>query len=64
MNQQLLYSLQFREMENRYEQISQAYQKTFEWVFRPSIPGTAWANLASWVMSADPLYWITGKAGT
>lgn len=64
INQRLLHFLRFQEIDNRYERISPAYQKTFEWVFRPSSSSTAkWADFTQWVRGDDPLYWITGKAG-
>jgi hypothetical protein len=66
VHQRLLHFLRFQEIDNRYERIALAHQKTFEWIFRtPPIDGdrAKWADFAEWVKGDDPLYWVTGKAG-
>ncbi|KAK2591279.1 hypothetical protein QQS21_011031 [Conoideocrella luteorostrata] len=68
----LLESLAYKTMHDREEEVVQAHESTFEWVFKdqdkPSSeqavhPGR---QLGSW-LSADalgPIYWITGKPGS
>ena len=72
LERRTLESLKFVDMRDRYERISEAHQKTFEWVFGPpgqssSIPSIApdqpFDNFSTWLMSDKPLYWITGKPG-
>ena len=72
LERRTLESLKFVDMRDRYERISEAHQKTFEWVFgepgqSSSLPGTApgqpFDNFSTWLMSNKPLYWITGKPG-
>lgn len=75
-NQRILRLLRFRGMESRFEQIPQAYAKTFEWVYGPSTSSSPakstdadgsntekWANFTKWLGGDESLYWITGKAG-
>jgi hypothetical protein len=64
INQGLLHQLRFHELETRYEHIPNAYEKTFEWIFRPPTSSTSkWASFSQWISQDSTLYWITGKAG-
>lgn len=71
--------LRFQEIEERQHTISEAYKKTFEWVFHdpehglPSIaetlssgnrPTIHWDNFSEWLRGSNNLYWITGKPGS
>ncbi|KAK3372959.1 hypothetical protein B0T24DRAFT_621821 [Lasiosphaeria ovina] len=63
-----LETLNFPDLRDRYERISEAHQKTFDWVFHETNAqtrsmGEGWDNFANWLMSNKPLYWITGKPG-
>ncbi|KAI2633041.1 hypothetical protein GGS26DRAFT_555059 [Hypomontagnella submonticulosa] len=65
----MLESLKFADMRDRYERIPEAHQKTFEWVFHESEDGEGdskrrWDNFATWLMSNNKLYWVTGKPGS
>lgn len=64
----LLESLKFADMKDRYEVISEAHKRTFDWVFHESNdfgePDQGWDNFANWVRSNKPLYWLTGKPGS
>ncbi|KAH7007747.1 hypothetical protein EDB80DRAFT_719049 [Ilyonectria destructans] len=64
----MLQSLKFADMRDRYERISEAHQKTFDWVFHEHGNGEdlggSWDNFSEWLMSNNPLYWITGKPGS
>lgn len=59
-SQRLLLQLQFREMDYRYDKISDAHAKTFEWIFRPP-ESPIWSNFVEWLTNNESLYWITGK---
>lgn len=63
----LLQSLQFPQMQERKEEISSAYENTYEWLFQADPRGkTDWHNFVSWARRADnpqTIYWIHGKPG-
>ncbi|KAI0897850.1 hypothetical protein F4806DRAFT_494580 [Annulohypoxylon nitens] len=69
MKLRILESLNFFDMQDRYEHIPEAYQKTFEWVFKDSSnhttenSGQRWDSFNDWLAADNPLYWITGKPG-
>ncbi|PVH99430.1 hypothetical protein DM02DRAFT_629355 [Periconia macrospinosa] len=57
----LLQWICFSELDYRYEKITEAYEETFEWVFRPP-PKDTWSDYTKWLENPnEPLYWITGK---
>ena len=61
----LLESLWFSELHFREETITEAYKKTFQWIFDKS--GRAvrpWSNFTSWLEDGEGIYWISGKAGS
>lgn len=64
----MLESLKFADMKDRYEVISEAHKRTFDWVFHESEdfgePDEGWDNFANWLRSNKPLYWLTGKPGS
>lgn len=64
----MLESLKFADMKDRYEVISEAHKRTFDWVFHESNDfgesEEGWDNFANWVGSNKPLYWLTGKPGS
>ena len=55
-------SLNFGQIEDRYDDISPAHQKTFEWIFQESDE----CSFAEWIHSdqGQCIYWICGKAGS
>ncbi|KAH8784376.1 hypothetical protein BGZ57DRAFT_757700 [Hyaloscypha finlandica] len=58
-------SLRFETMTNRYETISEAHQRTFEWIFRdPEEEDLPWSSFIDWTESGSGIYWINGKAGS
>jgi len=62
---EILNSLKFPVMLDREEDISIAEKKTFDWIFEdPKPEDLPWANFRAWLREDDPLYWITGKAGS
>ena len=47
--------------------MSEAYQKTFQWVFEPkAIDGSTprWDGIVQWFERGNGIYWISGKAGS
>jgi hypothetical protein len=58
-------SLRFETMTNRYETISEAHQRTFEWIFRdPKKEDLPWSSFIDWAELGSGIYWINGKAGS
>ncbi|KAM7183377.1 vegetative incompatibility protein HET-E-1 [Naviculisporaceae sp. PSN 640] len=61
----ILNSLKYPVMLDREEDISTAERKTFDWIFEnPKPDDLPWSNFRAWLREDDPLYWITGKAGS
>lgn len=63
----VLQSLQFPQMQERKEEISSAYENTYEWLFQTDPSGKSdWHSFVSWARSAhnpNSIYWIHGKPG-
>lgn len=63
----ILQSLQFPQMQERKEEISSAYENTYEWLFQADRRGQGdWHSFVSWARRADnpqSIYWIHGKPG-
>lgn len=62
----ILQSLQFPQMQERKEEISVAYENTYEWLFEADPHGQKdWHNFVSWARAENPqtIYWIHGKPG-
>ncbi|CZR53594.1 related to small s protein [Phialocephala subalpina] len=62
-------SLRYETIDERYESVSEAHQKTFEWIFDPidesEDPEQAhWSDFVTWLRSGNGIYWINGKAGS
>ena len=60
---ELLYYLQFKELQDREENIHDAYSNTFQWIFSVPSQYAGWSSFVDWMTSDQSLYWITGKAG-
>lgn len=65
----LLEQLSFENELDREYRIERAYERTFEWIFThqhcEGHRDKQWSNFARWLETDDdPLYWITGKAGS
>jgi hypothetical protein len=54
----ILNSLYFKTILDRQEEIAEAHENTFEWVFRPQ------SAFVDWLESGHGTYWINGKAGS
>jgi hypothetical protein len=65
LERQVLSSLHYNEMEDREGRIAEAYESTFEWVFRnDESEKQQWYSLSRWLEGEDQIYWITGKPGS
>jgi hypothetical protein len=62
----ILSSLHFQAETERYESVSEAHTKTFNWIYykESSAEETKWDDFAEWLEYGDGLYWINGKAGS
>ena len=65
VSRKLLNDLKFSEMNDRPSRIAEAHEKTFQWIFQePRMGPKSWESFVQWLESGDPLYWMTGKAGS
>ena len=65
--QRFLETLSYPELYRRQETVSEAYQKTFQWVYEPiAVDGSAprWDSIVQWFERGNGIYWISGKAGS
>jgi hypothetical protein len=61
----ILESLRYATMSQRFDEVSEAYQKTFNWIFDETTDRQVpWTNFADWLQNGDGLYWLKGKAGS
>ncbi|CZR50501.1 uncharacterized protein PAC_00374 [Phialocephala subalpina] len=63
VNNRILKSLQFKAMQSRYEAISEAHQRIFEWIFHEQ-SGNAWESYTQWLDRGEGVYWIQGKSAS
>jgi hypothetical protein len=57
--------LRYPGMEDREARICEAYEATFQWLFKGNAQhDKKWSNFKDWLESDSQLYWITGKAGS
>lgn len=65
INYEVLLTLRFDEMPDRFDYIEKAHAQTFQWIFRPTAKQLQnFSNFSDWLNSDQSLYWITGKAGS
>ena len=58
-------SLHFPELNQRQEEIKDAYKKTFRWIFDQSGEAVRpWSNFIDWLANGSGTYWINGKPGS
>lgn len=57
--EEILAQLEFEGMNRRYEDIDEAYQRTFEWVYQDQSTG-----FPDWLGGNNGIFWITGKPGS
>ena len=63
----LLDSLSFPAMQDRQDEVAQAYHTTFEWIFDEPQHGGGdlpWNNFVQWLRDGRGIYWVNGKAGS
>jgi hypothetical protein len=61
----ILESLRFPVMKERYERVARAHEKTFEWIFKdPQRYHKPWDNFVRWLEGQVGIYWIHGKAAS
>ncbi|KAK3328670.1 hypothetical protein B0T19DRAFT_442559 [Cercophora scortea] len=64
-DKRLLDSLKFPVMLDREDDIAPAERATFDWIFNDSTTeDLRWDNFLDWLHNDQPLYWVTGKAGS
>lgn len=60
-----LKNLHFPEINQRQEEIKEAYKKTFQWIFDQTGDAvTPWSNYIDWLANGSGTYWINGKPGS
>jgi hypothetical protein len=73
INNALLHLLHFPTMTYREQEIAEAHQRTFSWIFydqqgdsqiNPSQGHRPWSNFVKWLREDGGVYWINGKAGS
>jgi hypothetical protein len=59
-------SLRYEKLDERYETVTEAHQKTFGWILKPrqNDDGVIWSDFVQWLREGDDLFWITGKPGS
>lgn len=58
-SQRILQSLLFDEIKFREEQIHEAHEKTFSWIFDDNA-----TSFKKWLCSSSDVFWVSGKAGS
>jgi hypothetical protein len=65
VEEDILKTLAYPAMTDRYEDIIEAFPETFEWAFKGSTEEQlSWDNLSEWLKAGSGVYWISGKAGS
>lgn len=62
--QHILSGLHFWAMKMREASISEAHERTFEWIFEDQPVSGAQVKLKEWLNHGNGIYWIAGKAGS
>lgn len=63
--QKIFAGLAFSAMTQRYEDVADAHQDTFEWIFHDQTARQLfWTNFSEWLTTGSGLYWVNGKAGS
>ncbi|KAL2116945.1 hypothetical protein VTJ04DRAFT_9113 [Mycothermus thermophilus] len=61
----ILNMLRFPGMDDRYETVSEAHTKTFQWVFgSPADTSIPLSSFSKWLASDDKVFWVSGKPGS
>ncbi|KAE9364398.1 hypothetical protein N431DRAFT_488965 [Stipitochalara longipes BDJ] len=59
-------SLRYEKLDERFETVTEAHRKTFEWILQPrqNDGEVIWSDFVQWLREGDDLFWITGKPGS
>ena len=60
-------SLHYPEINRRQDTVTEAHQKTFQWVYDTDgfdNSARGWQSITEWLENGDGVYWINGKAGS
>lgn len=58
-------SLAFPTIHDRYHEVAEAHQRTYEWIFRKPPGGKhSWSDFGLWLHEGSGIYWINGKPGS
>jgi hypothetical protein len=61
----ILESLSFSTMTSRFDEVSEAYDNTFNWIFYDSTTQQRpWSSFRDWLIYGTGVYWVNGKAGS
>lgn len=63
--EEILKSLRFPTIEERFDEVAEAHRRTLEWIFRGARDDQEekhWSNFVDWLRRGEGLYWINGKA--
>lgn len=62
----ILESLRFSMITERFDEVNEAHHDTFQWIFRHPADDPEhrqWEDFVEWLQHGDGLFWINGKAG-
>jgi hypothetical protein len=68
VGEDILASLRFPSITERYEKVAEAHRKTYQWLFQPQAEGghagqgKRWSSFPDWLRHDSGLYWVNGKA--
>ncbi|KAF3009215.1 hypothetical protein E8E14_007820 [Neopestalotiopsis sp. 37M] len=62
--QLILDTLWFRAINERWDSITEAHERTFEWALTKTNFERPWDDLCQWLQEGTGIYWISGKAGS
>ncbi|KAF6811716.1 small s protein [Colletotrichum sojae] len=62
--EKILDKLWFSRINDRYEDISSAHRRTFEWIFSGEAQVQLSCGFLKWAENGDDIYWLSGRAGT
>ncbi|KAF4923770.1 hypothetical protein CGCVW01_v004478 [Colletotrichum viniferum] len=64
VTERILKRLWFPRMNDRYEDILPAHEKTFEWIFSRDLRLHSSSNFIDWIENGTGIYWMSGRAGS
>lgn len=64
LTERFLVDLAYEQRSARHQRISQAYLKTYEWIFEQPENENEWADFPQWLRGPESTYWMTGKPGS